>query len=391
MPLSERVYQFPALPRGTFHGLPGLLADSLPDKFGNALIDAWLATRGRTPESFNAVERLCYTGTRGMGALEFVPSLGPKPGKVARIEVGALVRLAAEVLTHRGDLQGHFHAAGKEKALRDILRVGTSAGGARAKAVIAWNPGTNEVRSGQIAAGEGFEYWLLKFDGVAGNKDKEMEDPKGYGAIEFAYHLMAKAAGIAMSECRLLEENGRRHFMTRRFDRLVGGEKLHMQSLGGLAHFDFNQPGAYSYEQALLTIRQLKLPMAAVEEQFRRMVFNVVARNQDDHVKNIAFLMNKQGEWSLAPAFDMTYSDNPSGSWTGTHQMTLNGKRDGFRRGDFEACAKSALMKRGRAAKIVEEVTAAVKRWPEFAAKAKLSEQWLRKIQKQHRLDFSKA
>jgi serine/threonine-protein kinase HipA len=391
MPLSERVYQFPALPRGTFHGLPGLLADSLPDKFGNALIDAWLATRGRTPESFNAVERLCYTGTRGMGALEFVPSLGPKPGKVARIEVGALVRLAAEVLTHRGDLQGHFHAAGKEKALRDILRVGTSAGGARAKAVIAWNPGTNEVRSGQIAAGEGFEYWLLKFDGVAGNKDKEMEDPKGYGAIEFAYHLMAKAAGIAMSECRLLEENGRRHFMTRRFDRLVGGERLQMQSLGGLAHFDFNQPGAYSYEQALLTIRQLKLPMAAVEEQFRRMVFNVVARNQDDHVKNIAFLMNKQGEWSLAPAFDMTYSDNPSGSWTGTHQMTLNGKRDGFRRGDFEACAKSALMKRGRAAKIVEEVTAAVKRWPEFAAKAKLSEQWLRKIQKQHRLDFSKA
>jgi serine/threonine-protein kinase HipA len=391
MPLSERVYQFPALPRGTFHGLPGLLADSLPDKFGNALIDAWLATRGRTPESFNAVERLCYTGTRGMGALEFVPSLGPKPGKVARIEVGALVRLAAEVLTHRGDLQGHFHSAGKEKALRDILRVGTSAGGARAKAVIAWNPGTNEVRSGQIAAGEGFEYWLLKFDGVAGNKDKEMEDPKGYGAIEFAYHLMAKAAGIAMSECRLLEENGRRHFMTRRFDRLVGGEKLHMQSLGGLAHFDFNQPGAYSYEQALLTIRQLKLPMAAVEEQFRRMVFNVVARNQDDHVKNIAFLMNKQGEWSLAPAFDMTYSDNPSGSWTGTHQMTLNGKRDGFRRGDFEACAKSALMKRGRAAKIVEEVTVAVKRWPEFAAKAKLSEQWLRKIQKQHRLDLSKA
>jgi serine/threonine-protein kinase HipA len=391
MPLSEQVYQFPALPWGTFHGLPGLLADSLPDKFGNALIDAWLATRGRTPESFNAVERLCYTGTRGMGALEFVPSLGPKPGKVARIEVGALVRLAAEVLTHRGDLQGHFHSAGKEKALRDILRVGTSAGGARAKAVIAWNRGTNEVRSGQIAAGEGFEYWLLKFDGVAGNKDKEMEDPKGYGAIEFAYHLMAKAAGIAMSECRLLEENGRRHFMTRRFDRLVGGERLHMQSLGGLAHFDFNQPGAYSYEQALLTIRQLKLPMAAVEEQFRRMIFNVVARNQDDHVKNIAFLMNKQGEWSLAPAFDMTYSYNPSGSWTGTHQMTLNGKRDGFRRGDFEACAKSALMKRGRAAKIVEEVTAAVKRWPEFAAKAKLSEQWLRKIQKQHRLDFSKA
>ncbi|HVB33944.1 MAG TPA: HipA domain-containing protein, partial [Patescibacteria group bacterium] len=330
MPLSERVYEFPTLPRNTFYGLPGLLADSLPDKFGNALIDAWLATQGRTGGSFSAVERLCYTGARGMGALEFFPALGPKPRKATRISVDSLVRLAGEVLTHRGDLQGHFHEAGKEKALRDILRVGTSAGGARAKAVIAWNRETNEVRSGQIAAGDGFDYWLLKFDGVAGNKDKELEDPKGYGAIEFAYHLMAKTAGITVTECRLLEENGRRHFMTRRFDRLAGGEKLHMQSLCALAHFDFNQAGAYAYEQALLAIRQLKLPMASVEEQFRRMVFNIVARNQDDHVKNIAFLMNKQGEWLLAPAFDVTYSYNPSGSWTATHQMTLNAKRDEF-------------------------------------------------------------
>jgi serine/threonine-protein kinase HipA len=391
MPPSERVVEFPALPRNTFHGLPGLLADSLPDKFGNALIDAWLATQGCTPDSFNAVERLCYTGTRGMGALEFAPVIGPKSRKASKIEVDALVRLAGEVLTHRGNLQGHFNVAGKEKALRDILSVGTSAGGARAKAVIAWNRATNEVRSGQIAAGDGFDYWLLKFDGVAGNKDKELEDPKGYGAIEYAYHLMARAAGITMSECRLLEENERRHFMTRRFDRLAGGAKLHMQSLCALAHFDFNQAGAYSYEQALLTIRQLKLPMAAVEEQFRRMVFNVVARNQDDHVKNIAFLMNQQGEWSLAPAFDVTYSYNPSGSWTATHQMTLNGKRDGFALADFEACAKAALMKRGRAATIIEEVREAVKHWPEFAAEAKLSGKWQNKIQKTHRLSFSKA
>ncbi len=391
MPLSEQVYQFPALPRNTFHGLPGLLADSLPDRFGNALIDAWLATQGRTAASFNAVERLCYTGARGMGALEFAPALGPKPGKATKIEVDALVRLAGEVLTHRGDLQGHFHEAGKEKALRDILRVGTSAGGARAKAVIAWNPNTNEVRSGQVKAGEGFEYWLLKFDGVAGNKDKELEDPKGYGAIEYAYHLMARAAGITMAECRLMEEGGRRHFMTRRFDRLTHGEKLHMQSLCALAHFDFNQAGAYSYEQALMTIRQLKLPMAAIEEQFRRMVFNIVARNQDDHVKNIAFLMNKQGEWTLAPAFDVTYSYNPSGSWTATHQMTLNGKRDGFTLEDFEACAKTALMKRGRAALILEEVLASVKRWPKFAAQAKLSDEWRDTIQKTHRLTFPKA
>jgi serine/threonine-protein kinase HipA len=390
MPLGEQVYQFPALPRNTFHGLPGMLADALPDKFGNALIDAWLATQGRTPESFHAVERLCYTDTRGMGALEFAPTLGPKSGKAAKIQVDALVRLAGEVLTHRGDLQGHFHSAGKESALSDILRVGTSAGGARAKAVIAWNRKTNEVRSGQIAAGEGFDYWLLKFDGVAGNKDKELEDPKGYGAIEYAYHLMAKAAGITMSECRLLEENGRRHFMTRRFDRLTSGAKLHMQSLCALAHYDFQQAGAYSYEQALQTIRRLKLPMAAVEEQFRRMVFNIVSRNQDDHVKNIAFLMNQSGEWSLAPAFDVTYSYNPSGSWTSTHQMTLNGRRDGFTMEDFEACAKSALMKRGRAAVIIAEVQAAVRRWPEFAAEARLDEAQRDKIQKTHRLEFPK-
>ncbi len=390
MPLREGVYQFPALPRNTFHGLPGMLADSLPDRFGNALIEAWLATQGRLPESFNAVERLCYTGARGMGALEFAPPLGPKPGKVTAIEVDALVRLAEEVLTHRSALYGHFHAAGKEKVLRDILRVGTSAGGARAKAIIAWNRKTNEVRSGQIAAGEGFSYWLLKFDGVAGNKDKELEDPKGYGAVEYAYYLMARAAGVVMSECRLLEEGGRRHFMTRRFDRLKHGEKLHMQSLCALAHFDFNQAGAYGYEQALLTIRRLALPMSDVEEQFRRMVFNVVARNQDDHVKNIAFLMNKKGEWSLAPAFDVTYSYNPAGSWTARHQMTINGKPDGFTRADFEACAKVALMKRGRAATILDEVIAAVRRWSEFAEKAGVSDAWQETIRKAHRLVFPK-
>ena len=389
MPLSHRIFEFPELSRVAFHSLPGLLADSLPDKFGNTLIDAWLATQGRTPESFSAVERLCYIGTRGMGALEFKPAKGPRPRKAHTIQIDALVRLAGEVLTHRGNLQGQFDDAGKEQMLRDILSVGTSAGGARAKAVIAWNPTTQEVRSGQIDAGEGFEYWLLKFDGVAGNKDKELDDPKGYGAIEFAYHLMAKAAGITMSECRLMEENGRRHFMTRRFDRQPDGSKLHMQSLGALAHFNFNQAGAYSYEQALLAIRQLSLPMAMVEEQFRRMVFNIVARNQDDHVKNIAFLMNKQGEWSLAPAFDVTYSYNPAGAWTATHQMTLNGKREGFTQEDFTLCAKSALMKRGRAEAIIAEVQAAVRRWPEFAGEARISQEWMERIAQSHRLEFA--
>jgi len=391
MPLSDRIHLFPNLPEGTFYGLPGLLADSLPDRFGNALIDAWLATQGRTPESFNAVERLCYTGARGMGALEFVPALGPKPRTAKKIEVDAMVKLASEILGQRENLRASFSSPRRKNALNDILRVGTSAGGARAKAVIAWNPETNEVRSGQVAAGEGFSYWLLKFDGVTGNKDKELEDPKGYGAIEYAYSLMAKAAGITVSECRLLEESGRRHFMSRRFDRLDAGDKLHMQSLGALAHFDFNQAGAYSYEQALLTIRQLNLTMEAVEEQFRRMTFNIIARNQDDHVKNIAFLMDKSGRWWLAPAFDVTYSYNPAGRWTATHQMTLNGKRDGFTLADFRTCAKGALMKRGRAEAIVEEVCAAVMKWPDYAEQAQVAEQWRRQIQRNHRLEFPRA
>jgi len=387
MPLSDRVYVFPELPQRTFHGLPGLLADSLPDRFGNALIDAWLATQGRTSESFNAVERLCYTGTRGMGALEFAPAIGPKPQRAKKIEIDALVKLASEVLTHRRSLKATFASEKRKTALSDILRVGTSAGGARAKAIIAWNRETNEV---QVEAGKGFDYWLLKFDGVSGNKDKELEDPKGYGAIEYAYFLMAKAAGINMSECRLLEEGGRRHFMTRRFDRLESGGKLHMQSLCALAHFDFNQAGAYSYEQALLTIRQLNLPMAAVEEQFLRMVFNIIARNQDDHVKNIAFLMDKAGNWSLTPAFDMTYSYNPTGDWTATHQMTMNGKRDKFTLADFRACAKSALMKRGRAEAIIEEVRAAVSKWPDYAEQARVMSNWRKQIQKNLRLDSLK-
>jgi len=388
MPLSNRIYTFPELPRATFWGLPGLLADSLPDKFGNALIDAWLATQGRNARDFSAIERLCYIGIRGMGALEFTPQKGPKLRDVKKIEIDSLVKLASDVLSKQGEFSANLEDASREDALNDILRVGTSAGGARAKAVIAWNPKTQEVRSGQIAAGRGFEYWILKFDGVAGNKDKELEDPKGYGVIEYAYYLMATDCGIEMSECRVYEEGDRRHFMTKRFDRLAGGEKLHMQSLGALAHFDYNQPGAYSYEQALLAIRQLKMPMATIEEQFRRMVFNVVARNQDDHVKNIAFLMNKEGQWSLAPAFDMTYAYNPSGAWTATHQMTLNGKRDDFTMEDFRAVAKKTNMKRGRAEAIVNEVASVVGRWPEFAEKANLPIKIRDQIGKTHCLTF---
>ena len=386
MPLSDRVYSFPGLARETFHGLPGLLADSLPDRFGNALIDTWLASQGRSAESFNAVERLCYIGSRGMGALEFAPAQGPKSRTSEPLDIAALVQLASDVLSQRSGLRHSMASADTAETLRDILRVGTSAGGARAKAVIAWNWQTNEVRSGQLAAGDGFDYWILKFDGVSGNRDKELEDPTGYGSIEYAYALMARAAGIDISECRLLEENGRRHFMSRRFDRLSGGEKLHMQSLGALAHFDFNLAGAYSYEQALQVMRTLDLPMASIEQQFRRMAFNIVARNQDDHVKNIAFLMDKQGRWSLSPAFDVTYSYNPEGLWTATHQMSMNGKRDDFTLEDFRTCAKFASMKRGRAEAILDDVIAAVKRWPEFAEQAKVLPQWREVIAKAQRV-----
>lgn len=390
MPLTSAPYRFPDLALKSFHGLPGLLADSLPDKFGNALIDAWLAREGRTPESFNAVERLCYVGSRGMGALEYKPVKFPFRKRTSTpLKIDALVALASEILTNRERLSSSFlDDDAREEALRDILRVGTSAGGARAKALVAWNPQTQEVRSGQVNAGAGFEYWLLKFDGVAGNKDKEMEDPKGFGQIEYGYSLMAQAAGISVSTARLMQENGRCHFMTKRFDRGANGEKIHMLSLGALAHYDYNMAGAYSYEQALAVLRRMDLGMDAIEEQFRRMVFNIVARNQDDHVKNIAFLMNRKGEWSLSPAFDITHAYAPTGEWTATHQMTANGKREGFDRADLKAVAKAAMMQRGRDDEIIGQVLDAVRRWREFAAQAGLSEKWTAAVAADHRLDI---
>ncbi len=388
MPLASRIYTFPSLPRISFHGLPGLLADSLPDKFGTALINAWLATQGRSPETFNAIERLCYIGTRGMGALEFAPVTGPRHRRTSTIRVDALVELAADILERRSALHDSFTAARRNGALQDLLRVGTSAGGARAKAIIAWNPETNEVRSGQVTAPAGFGYWLLKFDGVSGNRDKELEDPQGYTVIEYAYGLMARDAGLQMTECRILEEGGRRHFMTRRFDRTEDGGKLHMQSLAALADLDFNAAGAHSYEQAFGVIRRLQLPMQATEQLFRRMVFNVVARNQDDHVKNIAFLMNPQGEWSLAPAFDVTYAYNPVGHWTGSHQMTINGKRDGFTLEDFRTCATTAGLKRGRAEALLDEVRTVVQRWPRYAEQAGVWPRQRDQIRSALRLDF---
>lgn len=374
MPLTSKLYRFPELSMKSFHGLPGLLADSLPDKFGNAIIDTWLATEGRKPESFNAVERLCYIGTRGMGALEFRPELGKQDGlsSTSEMDVAQLVELASEILTHRSSLFTVFAKRKGEQAVREILRVGTSAGGARAKALIAWNPETNRVKSGQVSAGSGFEYWLMKFDGVKNNYDKELADPEGFGVIECAYHKMAKDVGIFMMPCHLFEENGRRHFMTKRFDRTDNGAKRHMQSLAAIAHYDFNLSGAYGYEQAMMVMEELGLGRDAVEQQFRRMVFNIVARNQDDHVKNIAFLMDRKGNWSLSPAFDVTYSFNPTGEWTSAHQMTLNRKKDHFVMDDFESCGKLVRMKQGQAKSIVNEIQAVVRKWRNYADELKV-------------------
>ena len=385
MPLREGPYEFPALARETFRGLPGMLADSLPDKFGNALIDVWLAGQGRAPENFNPVERLCYIGTRGMGALEFQPAIFGTPTERRKLEIAALVELANRILDERIGLSGKLSGVDDTRAIEDILRVGTSAGGARAKAILSWNERTGEFRSGQLPAEPGFTPWLMKFDGVEGNRDKELADPLGYGLTEYAYYLMAVAAGIEMSECRLHREGGRAHFMTRRFDRTDDGNKLHMQSLCAMMHFDFNRPGAYSYEQALQTVRRLEMPASAAEQQFRRATFNVIARNHDDHPKNIAYLMARSGDWSLSPAFDVAYSYNPTGAWTSRHQMSLNGKRDGFEREDLVALGKAAGMKRARAEAVIDEVDGVVGDWPTFAQRAGVDETTASKIGRAHR------
>lgn len=385
MPLRPGPYSFPALGRETFRGLPGLLADALPDKFGNLVIDQRFAARGISPSTLTATDRLSYVGERAMGALEFAPATGPAATESHTLDIESLRVAAADILTDRKDFKADL---ANPQAAEDILQVGTSAGGARAKALIAWNPETNEVRSGQVDAGEGFNYWLIKLDGAGALADRELADPEGYGLIEYAYHLMARAAGITMTDCRIFEEADRSHFMTRRFDRAPDGSKIHQQTLGGLQHFDFNFDGAYSYEQALLTIRQLDIGAEAREQQVRRMLFNVVARNQDDHVKNISFLMDANGEWSLSPAYDVTYAYNPTKHFTRMHQMTINGKRDEFVLADFEQCAESAFLKRGQWREILDEVIDAVTDWPEFAAKAGVPPVKAARISNAHRLGF---
>lgn len=375
MPLSSAVFAFPDLPVQSFHGLPGLLSDSLPDKFGNKVIAAWLREQNKHPEDLNAIDRLCYTGQRGMGALEYRPALLDKEDVSERVTVEALSELADRVLRMREEAQATLVPG--MNAYSSIFRVGSSAGGARAKALIGWNEATGEVRSGQVALPEGFGYWLIKFDGLVGNGDKEGDDKWGYGRVEYAYSLMARAAGIEMTECRLWNK---RHFMTRRFDRLPDGGKLHAQTLGALAHFDFNNPRLYSYEDAFDVTRRVVNDARANEQLFRRMAFNVLAWNCDDHVKNITYLMDRRGAWRLAPAYDACYAYNPSGDWTSRHQMAVNGKRLDISDADILACARFANMRERKARAVLDEVRAAVRAWPRFAAEAEVREDFTDQI-----------
>ena len=371
MPLSAATYSFPALPEQTFHGLPGMVADSLPDKFGNIVIKRFLESQGRTADSLSVIEKLCYTGKRGMGALEYEPSQELEAMNET-VDLDALTKLASDILSEKEQI----HIAKDDKLMAQLMECGSSVGGARAKTLIAWNPETNDIRSGQIDAGKGYEYWLLKFDNIKNNRDKDSRPDDGeYTKVEYAYYLMALDAGIEMSECRLYKENGSAHFMTKRFDRKgAKGEKLHMQSLCALAHLDFNSPRVYSYEEAFAVMKQLKLPYGDFVQLFRRMVFNEYAKNYDDHTKNISFLMDKKGVWSLSPAYDVTFSYRKDSIWVNAHQMLINGKADNITKEDMLKTAEKAGVKKSDAVKSIEQVRAAVSKWPDFARQAELSE-----------------
>lgn len=382
MPLANRVYSFTNLSVETFKGLPGLLADSLPDKFGTKLIERYLSDSGRDISTFSSIEKLCYVGQRGMGALEYVPANKDIDISNMTVDIDALTKLASDILTERKKLRIDRN----ESVMSQLIKVGTSAGGARAKAVIAWNEETDDIMSGQIEAGKGYGYWLLKFDGIENNKDKgEKADDPEYTRIEYAYYMMAKDAGIDMSECRLYQENGRHHFMTKRFDRdEITGNKIHMQSLGAIAHYDFNEPGAHSYEQATHIMYQLGLKQQEIEKLYRRMVFNVIARNQDDHVKNISFLMDRQGRWSLSPAYDVTYAYDRSNLWLARHQMSINGKTENYNLDDILMSGKQMNISRAKALNIIEEVEGSVSQWKKFSEQAKIREEVFQEIKSNH-------
>jgi serine/threonine-protein kinase HipA len=359
---DRRVFSFSELRNiSTFNGLPGLLADSLPDNYGNRLIEAWLADQGRAPNSMSPIEKLCFIGSRGMGALEFEPSKFKKAKNTFSVDVNDLVDLAKRILHERQGFNVNLNVDEK-KAMQDMLKIGTSAGGMRAKAIIAFNEKTGEVRSGQTRVPSGFEHWLIKLDGVY---DSKQGNPKGYGRIEMAYHKMAVDCGIEMMECRLFAESDRAHFMTKRFDREGSETKHHIQTLCAMQHFDYNDVRSYSYEQLFQTMRMLRLPHPQAEQMFRRMVFNVLAFNCDDHTKNFAFRLKEGGVWELSPAYDVSWSFDPSSKWVSQHALSLNGKRTNITLNDMLSIAKSIRVKKGK--EIINQIRDIIYKWPSYA------------------------
>lgn len=384
---ASRIFHFPQLNRDTYKGLPACFADTLPDDFGNAVINAWLARNGRDPQSFNPLERLLYSGKRGMGALEYAPALRQTRQANNKLELESLIAMAQQVLDQRAGLASALEHKGQDD-LTAILQVGTSAGGARAKALVAINAQRSEIRSGQVDAPEGFEHYLLKFDGVVeqGSNRETFGDPQGFGRMEYAYYLMATAAGISMSHCELLLDGERAHFLTRRFDR-IGNHKVHYQSLCAMDHADFKKPGFYSYEQLFAVARQLRLTRAEAIEIYRRMVFNIVARNHDDHSKNFGFILpGPRSTWQLAPAFDVAYSYKPGSPWVNSHQLNLNGKRDNFTRDDLLNAASLISNFTKEAKQIIAQVVEVVSQWPDYARTAGVSPAFMREIQRNLRL-----
>lgn len=367
MPVREgRVYSFADIGKETFKGLPGMLADSLPDTYGRALFDQWLSLTGR--QSGNSIENLCFLGKRCMGALEFEPAMDIPYNSNTRIEIDSLVNVASEALAEKKDF-GTNISNDKKAAIAEIVRLGTSAGGQRAKAIIAYNKKTGEVLSGQVDAPVGFDYYLIKLDGVTA--EAGFRETKNFGRLEYSFYKLVKECGIEMSECSLIEENGRAHFLTKRFDR-VEGEKIHMQTLCAVAHYDYRLLRAFSYEQAFNVMRTLRLPYSQAQEMFRRIVFNVVVRNQDDHTKNISFLMGKDGKWSLSPAYDMGFAYNPTGGWTSQHQMSVNGKFDNITRNDLLELAKRNNIKEAK--EIIDKVSTIASGWRYIARECDVPE-----------------
>ena len=370
MPLGNNIYEFPSLVNEPFYGLPGLLADSLPDKFGNAVIEQWLVNQGKTISDFTAIDRLCYTGKRGMGALEYVPSSFQEGDIDEDINVREMVRFASDILSGRESV---LLNANDNITYSQLVQVGTSAGGARAKALIAWNEETNEIRSGQMQLGPGYDYWLIKFDNVSKNGDHGLEDKPEYTLIEYAYYLMATSAGIVMNPCKIFNSEGDHHFMTKRFDRM-NGNKIHMQSLGALAHISYQEPGVCGYELAADYMKELGLYYKDIEQFYRRMVFNCLAVNQDDHVKNVSFIMNRSGQWQLSPAYDLTFSYNPTNKWLRAHQMTVNGKQSEIGLSDLVEAGNKMGIKEKRCKDILSEVQTSVNNFQSFAEQVGINE-----------------